>query len=70
MLNKKNAAIKDLQYELAKVCKAHDDLLTTYERKLQEYGIPKTELGFQPLRTKMAGAKLGLSSTSFVTVNQ
>ncbi|KAL6445721.1 hypothetical protein ACFW04_000887 [Cataglyphis niger] len=66
----KNAAIQDLQYELAKVCKAHDDLLKTYERKLQEYGIPKAELGFQPLRMKIAGAKLGLSSTSFVTVNQ
>ncbi|XP_050449589.1 dynein regulatory complex subunit 4 [Cataglyphis hispanica] len=70
MLNRKNAAIQDLQYELAKVCKAHDDLLTTYERKLQEYGIPKAELGFQPLRMRIAGAKLGLSSTSFVTVNQ
>ncbi|KAL6420028.1 hypothetical protein ACFW04_011001 [Cataglyphis niger] len=70
MLNRKNAAIQDLQYELAKVCKAHDDLLKTYERKLQEYGIPKAELGFQPLRMKIAGAKLGLSSTSFVTVNQ
>lgn len=70
MLNRKNTAIQDLQYELAKVCKAHDDLLATYESKLQEYGIPKAELGFQPLRMRIAGAKLGLGPTSFVTVNQ
>ncbi|XP_072759702.1 dynein regulatory complex subunit 4 [Anoplolepis gracilipes] len=69
MLNRKNTAIQDLQYELAKVCKAHDDLLATYESKLQEYGIPKTELGFQPLRMRIAGAKLGLSP-AFVTAKQ
>lgn len=63
MLNRKNTAIQELQYELAKVCKAHDDLLATYESKLQEYGIPKTELGFQPLRTKMTGVKWGLGPT-------
>ncbi|KAL0114139.1 hypothetical protein PUN28_011443 [Cardiocondyla obscurior] len=59
MLNRKNTAIQDLQYELAKVCKAHDDLLAAYESKLQEYGIPKSELGFQPMRMRIAGTKLG-----------
>ncbi|XP_033220335.1 dynein regulatory complex subunit 4 isoform X1 [Belonocnema kinseyi] len=44
ILNRKNMAIKDLQYELAKVCKAHDDILATYGAKLQEYGIPETDL--------------------------
>lgn len=70
MLNRKNTAIQDLQYELAKVCKAHDDLLATYESKLQEYGIPKAELGFQPLRMRIAGAKLGLGPASFVSAHQ
>ncbi|XP_077266799.1 growth arrest specific protein 8 [Temnothorax americanus] len=70
MLNRKNTAIQDLQYELAKVCKAHDDLLAAYESKLQEYGIPKSELGFQPLRMKIAGTKLGLGPASLVTSNQ
>ncbi|XP_020278946.1 growth arrest-specific protein 8 [Pseudomyrmex gracilis] len=70
LLNRKNAAIQELQYELAKVCKAHDDLLTTYESKLQEYGIPKAELGFQPLRMKVAGAKLGLGPAGLVTANR
>ena len=31
VLDAKNGAIKDLQYELARVCKAHNDLLRTYE---------------------------------------
>ncbi|XP_012222977.2 dynein regulatory complex subunit 4 [Linepithema humile] len=70
MLNRKNTAIQDLQYELAKVCKAHDDLLVTYESKLQEYGIPKAELGFQPLRMRITGTKLGLGSAGLVTANQ
>lgn len=70
MLNRKNTAIQDLQYELAKVCKAHDDLLATYESKLQEYGIPKADLGVQPLRMRITGAKLGFCSAGFVTTNQ
>jgi len=40
VLDSKNSAIKDLQYELARVCKAHNDLLRTYEAKLAQYGIP------------------------------
>ncbi|XP_015600948.1 dynein regulatory complex subunit 4 isoform X2 [Cephus cinctus] len=70
MLNRKNTAIQDLQYELAKVCKAHDDLLSTYESKLQEYGIPQAELGFQPLRAKIPDAKLGLGPAGLVTTNR
>ncbi|XP_076241899.1 growth arrest specific protein 8 [Calliopsis andreniformis] len=70
MLNKKNTAIQDLQYELAKVCKAHDDLLRTYEAKLKEYGIPKCELGFQPLRGKAVSTKLGLGPAGLVTTNR
>lgn len=50
ILSKKNSIINDLQYELARVSKAHDDILHTYEEKLKEYGISKEELGFTPLR--------------------
>ncbi|XP_015437986.1 PREDICTED: growth arrest-specific protein 8-like [Dufourea novaeangliae] len=70
ILNRKNTAIKDLQHDLAKVCKAHDDLLKTYEAKLQKYGIPKSELGFQPLQMKAAGSKLGLGPAGLVTANR
>ena len=38
MLDSKNTAIKDLQYELARVCKSHNDLVRTYEAKLREFG--------------------------------
>ncbi|XP_011644760.1 dynein regulatory complex subunit 4 [Pogonomyrmex barbatus] len=69
MLNRKNTAIQDLQYELAKVCKAHDDLLAAYESKLQEYGIPKTEFKFHPLRMKKTCAKLGLDPIGLITAS-
>ncbi|XP_047347345.1 dynein regulatory complex subunit 4 [Vespa velutina] len=59
MLNRKNTAIQDLQYELAKACKAHDDLLSVYESKLQEYGISKSEIEFQPLRAKLVNTWTG-----------
>lgn len=66
-LHKKNAAIQDLEYELARVCKAHDDLLQTYEGKLVQYGIPKEELGFLPLRS---GLKTGKGPAGLVTCNK
>ncbi|XP_053594567.1 dynein regulatory complex subunit 4 [Microplitis demolitor] len=44
ILNRKNTAIQDLQYDLARACKAHDDLLLNYENKLQEYGISDSSL--------------------------
>ena len=49
MLDAKNTAIKDLQFELARVCKAHNDLIKAYESKLGEFGIPVDELGFKPM---------------------
>ncbi|XP_017770078.1 PREDICTED: growth arrest-specific protein 8-like [Nicrophorus vespilloides] len=49
MLDKKNKKISDLQYEFAKIAKAYDDLILSYEAKLKQYGIPVTELGFTPM---------------------
>ncbi|NXH16000.1 DRC4 protein, partial [Bucco capensis] len=49
VLNSKNATIKDLQLQLARVCKAHDDMLQTFEAKLTACGIPLDNLGFKPL---------------------
>ncbi|KAH1012282.1 dynein regulatory complex subunit 4 [Dendroctonus ponderosae] len=71
ILTKKNAAISDLQYELARVCKAHDDLLATFEEKLKLYGIPKSELGFTPLRMIPQGqAGLARGPAGLVTQNK
>lgn len=36
-----------MRYEAARLRKAHDDLLATYEAKLAKLGVPKEELGFK-----------------------
>lgn len=63
VLGQKNAAIKDLQYDLAKVSKMHNDALRTYEAKLREHGISVVDLGFRPLelaKTTLGKAPAGL----------
>ena len=60
VLDAKNSAIKDLQYELARVTKAHNDVIRVYESKLTEFGIPVEELGFRPLVTKTSTIAAGL----------
>ncbi|KAK3603396.1 hypothetical protein CHS0354_009378 [Potamilus streckersoni] len=67
VLDSKNSAIKDLQYELARVCKAHNDLLRTYEAKLNQFGIPTEELGFKPLESTVGGQTLGQGPAGLVS---
>lgn len=45
VLTSKNEQIQELRYEIAKIQKAHDDLIRVYDSKLQEFGIPTSELG-------------------------
>ena len=59
-LEKKNRVIKALQYDVAKVSKAHNDLIRVYEAKLAEFGVPVEELGFRPLVTNTSTAPAGL----------
>lgn len=66
VLDSKNSAIKDLQYELARVCKAHNDLMRTYEAKLSMFGIPTEELGFRPLESTVGGQPLGQGPAGLV----
>jgi len=66
VLDSKNSAIKDLQYELARVCKAHNDLLRTYESKLHAFGVPVEELGFKPLESTVGGQELGRGPAGLV----
>ncbi|XP_069757328.1 dynein regulatory complex subunit 4 [Narcine bancroftii] len=66
VLDSKNNVIKDLQYELARVCKAHNDLLRTYEAKLTAFGIPVDELGFKPLETVLCGQTIGQGPAGLV----
>lgn len=65
VLKTKNEQLQDLRYELARVCKAHDDLLVTYEAKMVQFGIPLEELGFQPIRTT-GTMKLGTGPAGLV----
>eukprot|EP00118_Oscarella_pearsei_P025925 m.309054 g.309054 ORF g.309054 m.309054 type:complete len:487 (+) comp45380_c0_seq1:53-1513(+) len=67
VLDSKNTAIKDLQYELARVCKAHNDLLRTYESKLSAFGVPVEELGFQPMESTVGGRSLGQGPAGLVS---
>merc|ERR1719478_1759649 len=60
LLERKLMAIKDLQYELARVTKAHNDVIRVYESKLTEFGIPVEELGFRPLVTSTGTGPAGL----------
>ncbi|XP_055002355.1 dynein regulatory complex subunit 4 isoform X2 [Sorex araneus] len=66
VLDSKNNTIKDLQYELARVCKAHNDLLRTYEAKLLAFGIPLDNVGFKPLETAVVGQILGQGPAGLV----
>ncbi|CAB3233787.1 unnamed protein product [Arctia plantaginis] len=50
LLKHKDTQIEDLRYEAARLRKAHDDLLATYEAKLAKLGVPAEELGFKPLK--------------------
>lgn len=52
--------IKALQYDVAKVSKAHNDLIRVYEAKLTEFGVPVDELGFRPLVTNTSTGPAGL----------
>lgn len=57
LLQKKNAAIQDLEYELARVCKVHNDMLENYEAKMERYGVPKEEFYFTPIRSVITQPK-------------
>jgi len=68
VLDAKNGTIKNLQYELARVCKAHNDLLRTYEAKLTAFGVPVNEVGFKPLESTVTGQEIGKGSAGLVSV--
>merc|ERR1712151_874604 len=67
VLDGKNTAIKDLQYELARVCKAHNDVIKVYESKLNDHGIPAVDLGFKPLAMGFKNAPPGQGPAGLVS---
>ncbi|KAM6118005.1 dynein regulatory complex subunit 4 [Pterocles gutturalis] len=68
VLSSKNATIEDLRLQLARVCKAHNDMLRTFEAKLTAFGIPLDNLGFQPLASPVPGTVLGQGPAGLVAV--
>ncbi|NXX96842.1 DRC4 protein, partial [Centropus bengalensis] len=54
-LSSRDTTIKDLQLQLARVCKAHNDMLQAFKGKLAAFGIPLDNLGFKPLESPMLG---------------
>ena len=60
VMERKNGTIRGLQYDLSKVCKAHNDLIRVYEAKLSDFGIPAEELGFRPLVINTTSGPAGL----------
>lgn len=49
VLSSKNDQLAELKYEIAKIQKAHDDLVRVYESKLRELGVPADQLNLEPL---------------------
>merc|ERR1719407_438654 len=45
----KDDIVAQLQEEVQRIKDSHRTMVSTYESKLAEYGIPPEELGFQPL---------------------
>jgi hypothetical protein len=70
VLDTKARLIKDLQYELARVIKAYNDMLHVYEAKMADWNIPTDELGFRPLIVQIGGTTIGSLAPKNATVLQ
>lgn len=62
VIRQKNYFIQQLQLDIAKVSKAHNDLISVYEAKLLELGVHPHTLGFRPLLTNVGTNPSGLVS--------
>jgi chromosome segregation ATPase len=56
LLSAKNAVIQNLEYELAKATKAHNDLISIYQAKMSTAGVPADELAFTPVPSDTTAA--------------
>ncbi|XP_053934829.1 dynein regulatory complex subunit 4-like isoform X1 [Cuculus canorus] len=55
VLKTKDTTIKELQFQLARATKAHNDMLQVLKGKLTAFGIPLDNLGFKPLESPQVG---------------
>ena len=63
----KNNGIKDLRFEVARLAKAHNDLIKTYTAHLEANGVRKEDLGFEPLAPQNRRQKLGTGVAGLVS---
>ena len=63
-IDSRNAMATDLQYEVARVTKAYNDVIRTYGSKLMEFGIPPEEVELRPLPTKTSTLPAGLVASA------
>ena len=59
-IDARNVMVDDLQYEVARVTKAYNDVIRTYGSKLMEFGIPPEEVELRPLPTQTSTLPAGL----------
>ncbi|CDS43457.1 growth arrest specific protein 8 [Echinococcus multilocularis] len=67
----KDDQIKNFNYELARVCKAYNDLLDVFKRQLEDYGIRPENLGFQVVKNVLINGgklQLGKAPAGLITV--
>mmetsp|Transcript_28687 Transcript_28687/g.33127 ORF Transcript_28687/g.33127 Transcript_28687/m.33127 type:complete len:468 (+) Transcript_28687:32-1435(+) len=62
-IESKNGLIKNLKYSIHHATKAYNDAIRVYEAKLEEFGIPPEELGFQTLDSITSTMPAGLVSS-------
>ncbi len=60
LLDERNHMIRDLQYSVSRVTKAHNDAMRVYESKLTELGVAVEETGLTPLLTATSLGPAGL----------
>lgn len=60
LLDDRNRMVRELQYNVARVTKAHNDALRVYEQKLTALGVAVEEVGFAPLSTATGLGPAGL----------
>jgi hypothetical protein len=59
-IDARNVMVTDLQYEVARVTKAYNDVIRTYGSKLMEFGIPPEEVQLRALPTQTSTLPAGL----------
>lgn len=64
VLDQRNALIRDLKYQIARVTKSHNDVARTFSARLEQLGIPSSEVDVELAPTRTALGPAGLVATS------